>query len=398
MRRFAMAWGCLIALWCAASPVAAQSAPPAGQGSTADSPPLGPPPRQAVAGLQGYTSDSRLVFASDPAAEAYRFECCEVFPARSRWCLEVPGERGAGRRVLQYRSGEQAYKILAFNGKSIEVLGSERLDQLLHAELRRALFLFPDGVAWQRDARLWRADLGAIGVLLATIGEDGLPTSVSSLTAGEEIRDSYKGIGWQTLDGRRWPASASLYQAQGKVWDEQVLSVRTGTRYVDAFFLPPDRRELGGALHGADDPPRAIDMRPAVRKRVLLAGERDREWDRVFEEVARVRADLAAEVEAGGLVLEAFYYLELGEVGEALAVQLHASLPAEAALPGGWERLPSRPAVAVSLASLRKVTAASLARLRQAAGEQAGTGPILLQVGARDPQGGPAKLVLPLEN
>ena len=55
-------------------------------------------------------------------------------------------------------------------------------------------------------------------------------------------RQALTDLTWTLEDERHWPARMVLRSAGEVVWEEEVLRVDTVTRYVDAWFLPPDRR------------------------------------------------------------------------------------------------------------------------------------------------------------
>jgi hypothetical protein len=380
---------------------AAQSEAPA-------SPLPGPGKAQPIAGLHGFESESRLTFHEPADAVPQRLECCEVFPARARWCLrpfdDPPGEATPGQRFLQYRYGEQAYVLPVSAAKSVEVLGLDRIEQLLAMELRHALFLYPDGLEWKQEGRIARVDLGALGLLVATLDEKGRPTSVSSLCATGEIRDSYKELVWQTIDGRAWPASASLYHANGKVWDEQVLAVRTSKRFVDSFFLPPDLRERAGSGGGelADTQlVQAIRMRPAVRKRFALELSPGWTWEDVFARSAERARETAAALGADKPGLESAYYYELGKEGAPVALYLHLEghAPTEDKVPEGWEALPAREAFSLVLPGVDRLGAVALGRLAKAAeAKGARTASPVLRVPSAEPAKALAQLLLPLQD
>ncbi len=361
----------------------------------------GPGPKQAIAGLHGFRAESRLVFPGQEDAGPQRLECCEMFPDRARWCLQPFADSSAGQRLLQYRYGQQAYEIPVAAAESVEILGVARLDQILNMELRHALFLFPDGYAWENTGQISRVDLGAVGTLVATLDEAGRPTSLSGLTATGEIRDSYKELVWQTIDGRSWPASASLYQAEGKVWDEQVLSVRTSPRFLDSFFVPPDRRMETQAQSVDTELVQAIQLRSAIRQRTALELPAKWTWEDVLARSAELASAASAKLAERSWTLEQAFYYELGEDGAPAALYLHVEgeVAADAKLPDGWESIPARPALSIFLPGVRRLGAVALESLRKAAGERGvkAKSPIL-RVPSSDPLGAMAQLALPIES
>ncbi len=166
----------------------------------------------------------------------------------------------------------------------------------------------------------------------------------------------------------------------------------TVTRFVDAWFRPPDRRRTGVTMSRRR--PRAFDLPArAVRRLELPAG--------VAPLAALERADalllqLRPELSEQGLQLDPSPHLELNALGRASAVLLVLQPPPET-LPEGWVREQERAAWGLFLGGIQEFVTSDLDRLRKAAGRdlpQADGLFLRVQPAGSDPRG--AELVLPL--
>ena len=363
----------------------------------ASSPLPGPAARKKVAGIGGFVAESRVVMPQRPDWP-HRFDSYYAFPDRVRWWLSPEGSLAPGARRLVYRYGEQAH--LLDNGQAVseELLGEERFDLFLRMELRRALFLWPDGFEWTTSERSAQADLGATGRLVATLDEQGRPTSLSSLDREDRPVETLHTITWREQDGRPWPATLRLRGDQGEVWSEEVLSVRTSPRYLDSFFLPPDRREFKGTETVDDVQLQGVDVPARIERRFELGGQT--EWRQVIEDCRPLVNAALEKLGSDGPGIESVYYFELD--AEARPVSLVLRLAAGELAPGapppeGWRRRESLPALSLQVRSLSWVSKERLEALRTAGGEAGqAAGPAYLRVDIGEGSSAWAQLILPL--
>lgn len=346
------------------------------------------PPLKPIAGIAGFECSSRLVFAEAPE-RPHRLVATHVFPARARWSIVL--ERGGdSSRAIQYQSADRFWLLDEGQARSRELAAGEREQVLAVFELRRALFLWPDGFDWRDGPEGSRIAPGSEGgVLNAGLGADGKPQSIAWCRAdGGEGPYALRGVEWNAGAGRAFPRKLELWDHGQLVFREEVLSVVTSVRYLDAFFTPPDRRtsELPAGQGVAVRP---VDLPSACVRRIALPADCD--WRGAVESAGRART--AEAKGAGGPIAPADWF-EVGPRGRPTAALLHL-VEDRADPPAGWERSGERTGVAMQLESTDQVDATALARLAAAvaAPARALTPYVRLQAGA----GGRAvMLVMPL--
>ena len=138
----------------------------------------GLPPRRAIAGIAGFQSSSRIVFEREPD-KVHTLATTFLFPQRTRLCLALEQDKRR-ERVILYRAGARGFSIDQSGASSKEIVGEDLERLLLQTELRRALFLWPDGFAWNAEGRARGAELSAKGELVLQLGPDGRPLSIAS--------------------------------------------------------------------------------------------------------------------------------------------------------------------------------------------------------------------------
>lgn len=350
-----------------------------------------PPREEAVGGLRTLSTDSRLALA-DPAAGADQLQVAYLFPEAIRWRLAVRGDPGADR-TLVYRYGGRVFETTPRESASRELLSLERLATLLSLELRRALFLWPDGFEWSGEGSVRQADLGNLGRLVATLAADGSgrPVAISSLDAQDAPRETLGRVTWRETGGRHFPASLERHSATGRIWAEEVLEVRTGGTFLPDFFLPVDRRppERGSpagdipllyprvAFHALAEPvPAGADLGALVRR----ARERQRAVARELEPGWTLSTLPIFALDEGGGPRELWLRLEGGPEPP----------------PDGWAQHAPQDVWAIEVPRASAGVAEALAKLRSAvkgAGQKAGAPYMVILEGRAD---GPARLVLPV--
>ncbi len=304
-------------------------------------------PRRAIAGLRGLRVRATVHFPGDTAA-AHDLDYTTVFPDRARLWLGLRGDDGLHRRIF-YRYGEQAYQIPDQSKQSLDIAdeGPEAQAWILRElALRNALFLFPDGLAWEPRAdgdgnpqehaqgRAWQAPLdGGLGrleaetdaagqlVLMRSIGADGTPWSTLKVTAH---RDAFE---------RSWPARIERSEPDGRVsWLETVVDLDVRVYAIDDFFRPPDRRAESAPRPGREPWPQ--DLEPAVERRLPFEAN---SLARALERSEDLRA-AAGDALPEGFALAPDRILELDPSGLPIAVMLRLAGPTarDAPWPDGW--------------------------------------------------------------
>ncbi|MEE8467657.1 MAG: hypothetical protein V3T22_04345, partial [Planctomycetota bacterium] len=201
-----------------------------------------PGPRRKIAGLRGVCFTSRILYA-DPEAAPHVLEACYAFPDRARTRLAPEGGRPATRR-LTYRFGTHFWAVDPGGSQSRELTGTDQRSAQIELELRRAVFLWPDGFEWKPALGGMEAELGPLGRLRATFpaNQSERPVAVSVLGALGTERQALTDLTWAPTGDRLWPTHLVLRYAGEMVWAEEVLEVVTVTRFVDAWFQPTELR------------------------------------------------------------------------------------------------------------------------------------------------------------
>lgn len=254
------------------------------------------PARAPIAGIAGFESVSLVRFAADPESP-HELTCAYVFPGRVRWQLRVRGQDELGRHV-EYRCGD-TYFVLA--------QGQARADELAPgaaptadvaakcemSELRRALFLWPNGWAWSGEGEERRAASECGRTLLAELGPDGRPRAMTWSEDSERATERMEVSEWTQRHGRWWPSKLSLSLGGELVWREEVEALSTAVALLDAYFVPPDRR---GAASDATLPGGIVHVDTPARHEVRVPLAPKTDWSRAkarwHEEVRRVAAEL----------------------------------------------------------------------------------------------------------
>jgi hypothetical protein len=330
-------------------------------------------PKAPVAGMTGFRSKSRVRVSSDPE-QVFLLEAFYVFPGRVRWSV-LPEGAPASQRRLEYRYGESYWSVARGTAESQALDAAEPMGfwTVLHMELRRAVMLWPDGLAWEGDGSQRRA-LSAEKVqepfseerlplrLTARLDEAGRPTEMLThlvLPDGraEDTRVRLRDITWRQQGDRWWPASFVLVCYLEDWWSETVESVDVGVSAADSFFIPPDRRDTSGLA--VSTAPVLVKLPPVVQRRVPLA--EGTSWEEALAAAGRARATEVDRLRGSGGRLEEGLVLELDGTGSPRAVLLRLERRPEP-LPDGWEEQPAREGVSarrgtgpVSGAALRRL-------------------------------------------
>jgi hypothetical protein len=363
--------------------------PPASKPRAEAGPSQGPGPRKPLAGLSGFECVSTLVYPAAPD-RPHQLKATYSFPDRARW--QISAKQGApGERSLQYRFGEAVYRVPPDSGDSELCAGEDRSQVLLQIELRRALMLYPDGFVWKDDGAERRAVLADLGSLRARAGSDGRPTEIGDAGPDGKAIDVYKSIRWREIGGRAWPASMELWHGGELVWNETVESVDVAARYVDSYFVPPDRRERSPAEPDRGEP-RNLDIPECCSLRIEIP--KGTGWSSALEDLERRRAEWTSRLAERKLELEGHATIELSREAEPAAFVLRlASVPETP--PPGFQTTGPRRGLAVAVRGLAEVTAARVGDLRKAIPEKSAEGAAYVRFDPRDGEKARVVIVLP---
>lgn len=324
--------------------------------------PRPPPAPKPIAGISGFESISTLLYPAAPD-RPHELRATYVFPERVRWQLSVKDGKG-DERVLQFRSGETVYSLPAHSAASEICTGPDRSQTLLQMELRRALMLYPDGFEWKGTSPERRADLGELGSLFVrdSTAPDGRPTELGDAGPDGKRIDSFKSIRWCEKDGRSWPAEMELWHSGELAWKETVESVDVRGRFVDSYFIPPDRRDHAGSeqVQGSI---RELDLPPTCALRVETA--KGATWDRVLADLARLRGEWTRQLAEKKLELEPVATIEISGGGDPTAIVVRLSTVPED-LPTGFLVSSPRKGLAMAVLGLKEATPARLTDLHKA--------------------------------
>lgn len=314
-------------------------------------------PRARIASLQGFQSISTITFA-DPQARAHTLDATFVFPERARWTIAPAGGR-AGERHVVYRCGPAFFELPALAQAARLVSDSGASDaqwraSLASVEARRALFLWPDGFEWRGEGPRCEALLEGGEKLVAELGADGRPTSLSVVAERTQL-EQYRAIRWREHAGRFWPDTFELALDGTLLWTESVATLETAVRVLDQFFLPAELRPAAADAGSRRATP--VDVPLSHVLRVPLP--KDTAWTEV-EALWRAAFEPFARPTDGGWRLEGGSCIELGPKAEPAAVLLRfkpgtgpapkdvATLREHGALAVG---IPPSPATPIDLAS-----------------------------------------------
>ncbi len=313
------------------------------------------PPRRAIAGIAGFQSSSRIVFDREPG-KVHTLAATFLFPERTRLCLSLEQDKRL-ERVILYRAGTRSFSIDQDVSSSKELAGEERAGFFLQTELRRALFLWPDGFAWSGEGRARAAELGSAGRLEAQVGLDGRPLSMGSFDAAGNRAELLEAIAWKQKGARYFPSHFTLKAGAELIWSEDVLEFETALDYVDDFFLPPDRRapDVLAGKAPADPVIEAIDLPAVWELRVALKGDATAN----LTEARKAAEALSTTWRDRGVAVQAGTILELDRRGALTAFVLNVpdagTPPAE-----GWKLRPERPAWSMALVSVGALNRAAI--------------------------------------
>lgn len=229
------------------------------------------PPRTTIAGYAGFQTTSRVEFSAQGAVP-HVLETTYVFPERVRWQLTPLNARSGDRHVI-YRCGQAFFELAAQQPRARLVTEAGREDELWRTtfaalELRRALFLWPDGFEWLGEGARRTALTASGETFEVELDSDGRPHTIF-VQGARDTRETYRSITWRESRERFWPSTMELVTQSTPVWTERVEALETQLRVLDLFFLPTELRPAGSAPH--DLPVLHADVPVAWWVRIALA-------------------------------------------------------------------------------------------------------------------------------
>lgn len=334
---------------------------PASRPAKPELPPL--PPRVPVAGVAAIQTTSTLRFTSAPDVR-HTLTTTYVFPARARMHLVRSGEAEAARE-LRYLRGTQVFSLAASESVSRELTGDERLAVLRDFELRRAAYLWPDGIAWQRSRERATATLAdGIGTLTARLdAETGRPLAIELGDEHGVPLVALKALTWLEEKGRAWPASCEGWRADKLEWRETIDTRAVNPTLVDGFFAPPDLRDNSAERERVFGVVRSEALPAFVSRRVELAPGST--WDQALARIRELESACARELAALGLALDQNRTVEVTDTLAPAAVHLRLAKAPETP-PAGFTTVPARTGRLMFVEGLASATAARLDELRRA--------------------------------
>lgn len=316
------------------------------------------PPRQPVAGRHGFLALSRVRYAARTDLP-HLLEVLYQFPGRARWRMSA--EASEGGRLVEYRAGQQGFRILPAGAGSLAVEGADLYALVGRMELRRAAFFWPDGLAWEPaesaapDEERRRAELrdeldperlwGVIEARLPRAPAGARPRELVLLDPAGREGEKLVVHSWLEADGRSWPARLDFVSGGRTVWTEEVLEVTGNAYFLDLAFVPPDRRTpLSAGVPAGHELYRAVDLVPHVGRRHAL--EPRTTWSDALGEALGHARD--AQQDLGSSVDPAATF-ELDAEGRPVACWVRLAARPTGDPPTGWEAVAERPGLLAPL-------------------------------------------------
>jgi hypothetical protein len=304
---------------------------------------------------------SKVRFAISPEV-LHDLHVTFAFPGRVRSMLSAHVD-GSLVREIQYCYGDAVYRIPTGTGKSQACEGSMRSEILRTLEMRRALLLFPDGLPWTGIELVRTVGLQPHGTLRARMseGEDAQPVELDLLDADGVAIASFRNITWSTTTPRGWPASLEFWSGGQRIWSETVQSVSTNARFVESFFLPPDRR-AGTTAQPVGGTIRTLEIPPICFARTALPKGTD--WNQAQRTWVQLREAAAEHLRHQSLEVEQLATIEVTDSGDPLSIVLRLTTTPEE-LPEGFTCAVARKGLATAVDALSEVGRTTLLDLRR---------------------------------
>jgi hypothetical protein len=269
-------------------------------------------------------------------------------------------------------------------------------------DLRRAALAWPEDGLWQSqdgaairalEERLDDGTVRSFGHLIAREFEDGFPRRFEAYTEGGDSQEALLVKGWREEAGRRIPAELILEVDGEAVWHESVERIDWNPSFLDAFFLPSDRRgevRVAGRVH----------FQPAdlvrITYRSFALPERC-SWETALASFDRERAAAEVELMPLGFPLDRVPTFELGSEGSPRLGILRLELATDEP-PQGWTTLTERPGLLGRVDRIELITAELLRGLTERAPDGARCGAAYVRWMARaDGSSSSLHLAVPFE-
>jgi hypothetical protein len=373
------------------APAPAGSAPAQSGSAPAPRPELPAlPPRAPVAGIAALQTTSSVQFTSAPDVR-HTLTTAYAFPARARMHLVRSGD-AENAREIRYERGNQVFTLAAGESASRELTGGERLTVRRDFAVRRAAYLWPDGVVWERSAGRATATLAdGLGALTARLdAQTGRPLAIELADAQGAVVVALQALTWVEDKGRAWPSSCEGWRAGKLEWRETIDERAVNPTLLDAFFAPPDLRDVSAERERVLGVVRSEELPAfASRRTELPAGAT---WEQALARIAELEQTCTRELALLGLTLDSNRTVEVSDALAPVAVHLRLT-KAPATLPAGFATVPARSGRLMFVEGLAAATVARLGELRRAVPAGANTQTPYLRI-AR--QGDRVLLVLPL--
>lgn len=355
-----------------------------------------PAARVAVGGMASIDCASIVVYASAPDTP-HRLNATYAFPDRARWWLGL-GDGQSPERVMRLRFGDAIFAVENQASASRELLAGERTEAVVQLEMRRALLSWPHGFDWKREANVAHASIAGVGKLTARFTDAVAATPIALEFTADDGKpgDSFRAIQWRDDKGKAWPVSLELWHDDARVWSETVRTVDTQSRFIDSFFLPPDKRDGSssrplevGNVRSTDLPECRVQRIPLKDGTTLAVA---------FEEWQRTFAARTQELASRGLTLEEKVTLEVDSDAAPRALLMRLA-PTRAAVPEDVAKsfavVLERPALTTFVMGLKSVSKGPLESLTRAVPSDATPGVPYLRFDPKKPTEH-VLLVLPL--
>lgn len=239
-------------------------------------------PMTREAGAWAVHLESRVTFEADPS-RPHTLEVDLAFPDRSRWMLSIP-DPGEARRVALWRDGDLLWSAGVGSSESLELVGADRTTSLLTLSLRRAVACWPGGLPWEGDGEERSASLADGCTARALLGTNGLPSELGVLLPDGTPWEVLTEIEW---DGGEHPRRWKLRAGGRTLWTEEVLDLDRSRRYLETYFVPPDRRAQSSSTGSTTQwiqLPERLELRWAVEANGLPGPS---EWESLRREAQR---------------------------------------------------------------------------------------------------------------
>ena len=190
---------------------------------------------------------------------------------------------------------------------------------------------------------------------------------MSVLAPGGDVQETLEVQGWREHAKRYWPARLRWSAHGSGVWTETVEVVDVSRRYIDAFFVPVDRRSgaPGNATGGGIQ---KIDLPALIVKSFELPAGTG--WAAARERASKMVADESARATKAGRKLDPVPRFKIDSNGRPASVLLNL-LPDDGPPPGGWKRLEARIGLMVVLDGVGQLSRARVDELLKAVPDEA---------------------------